>query len=387
MASLRHTFGDPTILRHAPDAPQLTQDHWAQKLLHLRKLAFEHSLPARELIRFQLQQDELAISWLGAAPSRAQGTVIETETFRSLLLWHLGIPLLGTQFAGSPCPLCLAPMDTWGDHLVCCGRNGLWRRHFAVQAYLLKALQDAGVAAVREKAFPNSQHRPADIFLPSNGPSTPDMAVDILVCHSRPMTLDPLSVSAARGVAKAALKTKTDHYEAECARVGWSFSPLAFSAWGGVNPDSQATLNSIVDSWWACSPQSTGPPRSRNSSKASVPHSCARLADSFTTHAWQRARPWPSPCRRASPPGATRSLTKQARNGHRKQPFRRRSTPPGPSAESAHFPPRSHPQPPKAREEDGPRGTPGYSRGPKRKQRIYKCYPPILKTPHPHPHQ
>jgi hypothetical protein len=149
-ASARVLFGDavPT------DASTATRDHtsqhwWAKQLttpalqMHLQLLA------GRDTARLSALQDPVANAWLEAPPLRQAGLTLDTQSFRALLAWRLGLPLSPPTAASAPtplCPHCGDPIDIFGDHAVSCSHNGLWRRHFAIQHTLLRSLHNGGGA-------------------------------------------------------------------------------------------------------------------------------------------------------------------------------------------------------------------------------------------------
>ena len=75
--------------------------------------------------------------------------------------YRLGLPVFNTE---GPCPACLRPSDTLGDHALCCGTGGeRIRRHNNLRDALFNTAVAAGLGPVREERFllPGDDRRPA----------------------------------------------------------------------------------------------------------------------------------------------------------------------------------------------------------------------------------
>ena len=103
------------------------------------------------------------------------------------LKWWLGLPLL-VAGPSSPlvCPGCLAPLDVFGDHLVCCRRTNFAHRHFGVQQAIGNLLSEAGQGYALKVSLPegcaDAALRPADILLQSWSRGE-GIALELTVCH------------------------------------------------------------------------------------------------------------------------------------------------------------------------------------------------------------
>ena len=83
-----------------------------------------------------------------------------------MLKWHLGMPVLRPEKAGTACPLCQKPLDIFGDHAVTCQKNNLWKRHYLVQDFLLRLGRSAGMHILREQGLVDSkERREADLLI------------------------------------------------------------------------------------------------------------------------------------------------------------------------------------------------------------------------------
>ena len=88
----------------------------------------------RDQARLWEQQEGLGTAFMAVVPHDALHTTISSDTYRLGLKWWLGLPLIQPT-PGKPfvCPGCATPLDTFGDHLVCCRRTNFARRHCGVQ--------------------------------------------------------------------------------------------------------------------------------------------------------------------------------------------------------------------------------------------------------------
>ena len=118
--------------------------------------------------------------WLNVVPSPSLGLHLLDSEFRSCLRYWLGLRMFQDEVQ---CPVCHVVADPFGDHHVGCGGNGdRILRHNALRDAVFSAAQSAALAPRREvpSLIPNSQSRPADIFLPCwkrGQPAALDVAV------------------------------------------------------------------------------------------------------------------------------------------------------------------------------------------------------------------
>jgi len=74
-------------------------------------------------------------------------------------------------------------LDAFGDHLVCCHKNGLTKRHNAVVDCLAKFIKAAGLPVIVDRAVGlEPRLRPGDITLPRWQGVSP-LYVDITIFH------------------------------------------------------------------------------------------------------------------------------------------------------------------------------------------------------------
>ena len=159
---------------------------------------------------------------MAVTPSHGQQTVIPPTQYRSLLRWHLGIPLLPRSFEGTTCPMgCGASIDVFGDHLVCCRRNKLWERHYGIQEFISRCLHSHCLPHRLEEVIDNNDRCQlrTDVTLLRWERGT-DVAIDIAVCHPCPLSLDTLTPQDARQVLDTRVTRKVTKYGERCSNRG-----------------------------------------------------------------------------------------------------------------------------------------------------------------------
>ena len=135
-------------------------------------------------------------------------------------------------------------MDGSGHHLVCCHRNGITRRHGAVQDFVLGLAQRAGFVARREQGGAD-RTRPGDVLiapLDSNGPCAVDITVRHTLAPSHPVrTAGDLSAWVSRQESE-----KRSKYEATCRSLGWAFTPFVLDCYGAVGREGRGLMSSLL---------------------------------------------------------------------------------------------------------------------------------------------
>ena len=227
-----------------PDGPEARQHWWTNQLHGAHRRELQAAAAGRDVPRLEAILSGGGGRWMDALPAATAGTVVRPIEYRTLLRWHLGLPIISPEVVGAPCAACGAPVDVFGDHAVKCARSGFSLRHLGIQNYLCQVLSDARVAHNREVPVGSTGMRPADIML-TRWSQGRDMAVDLTVVHPLLAGLRPQPGSAARAFALAA-DAKRRHYRDLCAAEGVGFSAWVMDPWGGLHSDAPGLWKAIT---------------------------------------------------------------------------------------------------------------------------------------------
>ena len=253
VAALRSQLGpnfEPLAQWHA-DPQQLASasiDHasqrwWAGHVAVEQRSRLCQLGSARDMARLQCQGGAVANGWMSVLPSRALRTDISDAEYRLLLRWWLGLPLLPLMKTLPGCPLCGEAVDPFGDHFVCCTKNGNTRRHNALRDALFDVLLSGSIPAAKEVTVANGR-RPADILLIAWERGR-HVAMDLTVTHPLGLTGHPIVTKNAARHCQRAEAAKTAAEGDLCAQAGWGFAPAAFNPWGGMGPTARAILHEV----------------------------------------------------------------------------------------------------------------------------------------------
>jgi hypothetical protein len=186
-----------------------------------------------------------ANAWVAAVPSYTDGNdmTLEPKHFLIAVKRLLSLPLIP---AIKPCPFCKQPLDTFGDHALCCKKSGdNITRHNRVRNLLKVFCEEGLLSPVMEKLGilgheDNSSRRPGDVTIPvwTQGKG---LAIDVAVIH-------PLAASNLRfclpydeyGEAK-----KHARVEGAFAKSNYLFSALICGTSGGLNYEGEHLLKQI----------------------------------------------------------------------------------------------------------------------------------------------
>jgi hypothetical protein len=105
----------------AQPGPHKQQKWWTEHAgLHTKARLLKDSTP-RDAVRISQNTRPGSSGWMSAPPSTSLGFTFD---YRLLLKCQLGIPLVPASLEGAACPLgCGSPVDTFGDHMVCCRKK------------------------------------------------------------------------------------------------------------------------------------------------------------------------------------------------------------------------------------------------------------------------
>lgn len=235
-------YANPTQLASA-SFDHASQRWWAEQVAQEQRSRLCQLGTARDMARLQSQEGPISTGWMSVLPCRAVRTDIGDVDYRVLLRWWLGLPLLPLGQTLPGCPACGEPVDPFGDHFVCCDKNGSTRRHNALRDALFDALVQASIPAAKEVTSGN-RRRPADILLLAWERGR-DVAVDLTVTHPLGLSGHPIIVQNAAQHCRRAEATKVAAEGDLCRQAGWGFTPAAFTPWGGCGPTARAFLHEV----------------------------------------------------------------------------------------------------------------------------------------------
>ena len=176
-----------------PTEPQFTEQRWWSMKVYDSALRYlKPRGTARDQGRKALQSEHGATAWLAPTPSAALGYDMPGPEFRLLLRWWLGCHVAPASIAGSPCPLCAAPLDPLGDHTVSYPRNRPIDRHSGCG---MPSSKYASLTPVEEEVQDPEQpgrQRPGDLYLPGWWPWTSPLSTRWRTAgHTSRVTLGP----------------------------------------------------------------------------------------------------------------------------------------------------------------------------------------------------
>ena len=243
--------GDHTKLGRA-DKQQASQHWWAGELGKSDLLKLLETVPDRDQARLLEQRSGIGSSWMAAIPNSSLHTLIPPEDYTLGLRWWLGLPLIRPASEGGPprqCPGCGAPIDDFGDHLLCCARNNFALRHNALQEAVCQVLSTSGQQHQKEvplRVGVAPDLRPADILLGAWTDGLP-CAVDLTVSHGWALAERRRP---ARDNWRPFLRRREEQkhakYDRPCRMSGWSFAAMAFGTWGGEGPEAAKVMGRII---------------------------------------------------------------------------------------------------------------------------------------------
>ena len=153
---------DPKKIRES-SVRERQQQHWQEKTYAALSNQLQATLTQRDKCRRALQGPTSA-AWLNTEPKASEGTLLDHCSFTLGLQWWIGVPILPPQDTGELCAQCGCCLDAFGDHAVSCRKNGITKRHTAIQDWVMAMARKAGISCTKEAALPNLE-RPSDILL------------------------------------------------------------------------------------------------------------------------------------------------------------------------------------------------------------------------------
>lgn len=245
--------GKPELIASA--SPQQSRQKWWSEAIGRKAMAaLLDAVPPRDQARLLEQANGVGYAFMSVPPSAALGMAVPSDEYKLGLKWWLGLPLMaGEHYV---CPGCMAAVDVFGDHLLCCVRNNFQRRHDAVQQALANTLSSAGIPHAVEVVVPGTAPealRPADLLL-RNWDGGRDTAIDLTISHGWQANERGAATTTStmqtrerwRGFLLRKERAKHQKYDAACATAQWNFVPMALGTWGGLGPEAAKTMARIV---------------------------------------------------------------------------------------------------------------------------------------------
>ena len=182
-------------------------------------------------------------SFVTAVPSEEDGQdcLLKPRLYRTAVAYRLGLPVLNNEI---PCPLCMQPINVYGDHATCCAKNGdIVIRHNSLRNLVYSIASDGLLQPLLEKQGilgPTSGRRPGDVTIPdwkhNNG-----LAIDVAVTS-------PLTKTNVRLVSPCENYSETQKhrkYDASFEGTNYYFCAMVFETLGGVNTQGEKVLRQL----------------------------------------------------------------------------------------------------------------------------------------------
>jgi hypothetical protein len=182
--------------------------------------------------------------FITAMPSRHDGadTIMKPKTFRTAVYYRLGVPILDQEI---PCPLCMQPINVFGDHATCCSKSGdLIVRHNAMRNLVESIARDGLLSPVLEKkgilgSAPG--RRPGDVTIPQwSGQRA--LALDIAVTSP----LNDTNVDSRNPCEEYANNRKHRKYDKDFKDSDHDFGTIVWETLGAVNEEGESYLRQIM---------------------------------------------------------------------------------------------------------------------------------------------
>ena len=197
----------------------------------------------REKQRLRRVAQPHACGYITAVPSDEDGkdTLLRPRLFRICVAYRLGVPVINED---TPCPLCQQPINVYGDHAVCCAKEGdIIIRHNSLRNLVHSIAKDGMLSPVLEKKGilgNTSGRRPGDVTIErwSEGKG---LCIDVAVTS-------PLAQSCVRIIEPCedyASIRKHAKYDASFVSTEYMFSPMVFETLGAINTEGEEVLKQL----------------------------------------------------------------------------------------------------------------------------------------------
>lgn len=217
-----------------------SQEWWSEQLTRVRLKQWEELVPVRSRVMRALTAVPHAGDWLNCPPSDTE-TLFSSQQWQYLLKWRLGLPLADVVLpVDAKCPKCFKSLDIYGDHILGCTALGIYQRHNEVRDTLANLYRGAGYEVETEVCLPQSDDRPADVFIHALEDGTA-AAVDVSIVHPLQASSSMAEVASGTTMA-AAVQKKQNMYKDRCRAVGWEFHAVVGETTGAWSKETHALL-------------------------------------------------------------------------------------------------------------------------------------------------
>ena len=182
-------------------------------------------------------------SFVTAVPSEEDGQdcLLKPRLYRIAVAYRLGLPVLSNEI---PCPLCMQPINIYGDHATCCAKKGdLVTRHNAVRNLVYSIASDGLLQPQLEKQGilgPSTGRRPGDVTIPDwrhhNG-----LAIDVAV--TSPLAKGSLRLSSPCEDYAAVQKHRK--YGEDFKGTNFFFCAMVFETLGAINDQGEEVMRQL----------------------------------------------------------------------------------------------------------------------------------------------
>ena len=182
LASMFTAMGEEAMEENLVGVSQKELSHKISQHLHQQLQGGVGAEEVRERARLLSPSLPHSGDWLNTPPLTALGLHLRSTEFILVVKYRLGLAIYNRA---GPCPACLRPSDTLGDHAMSCGTGGeRISRHNHLRDALFEMAVSAGLAPTKEGRFllPGDDRRPADVFIPYWAGGR-DAALDVTVVN------------------------------------------------------------------------------------------------------------------------------------------------------------------------------------------------------------
>ena len=184
-----------------------------------------------------------ACGFITAVPSDEDGKdcLLRPRNFQIAVAYRLGIPVLDKEIA---CPLCMQPIDIFGDHATCCTKSGdLIIRHNSLRNLVEDFGNDGKLSPVLEKKGilgDTTDRRPGDVTF-ERWAEGKGLAVDVAVTSA----LAPTYVRMDAPCEYYAATRKHGKYDRSFVGTNYISSAMVFETSGAINLEGEEVLRML----------------------------------------------------------------------------------------------------------------------------------------------